>query len=108
MSAWQSHWFCLVGVLEIPNGKEFKDASIRTLYPVFGFGVSDGKGGGGRPSKATLVATSAKGELGRRDAEMQASQVCGFRGWKISVWGPIGCLVGGLQGQKTAAKSLSR
>lgn len=100
MSAWQSHWFCLVGVLEIPNGKEFKDASIRTLYPVFGFGVSDGKGGGRRPSQATLVATSAKGDLGRRDAEMQASRVCGFGAGRSQSGGLLGAWWEGFKGRR--------
>lgn len=60
--------------------KNSKDASICSLYPVFGFGVTDGKSGDKSPSKASLVAIPAEGDLGRRDDEMKASPVCGLGG----------------------------
>lgn len=56
--------------------KNSKDASICSLHPVFGFGVTDGKRGYRSSSKAFLVDTPAEEDLGKSHGEMKVAQVC--------------------------------
>lgn len=86
--------------------KNSKDASICSLHPEFGFGVMESEGIG-VPSKAFLVDTPAEGGPRQKPWGNEGGSSLQHWGlWKISVWVPVLCQVGGLQGQKTTSESL--